>query len=184
VKERAPILRFRRSCAGTQTRGSDGYGMTGRRTLANEAYAEGVALHAGVRTRIRFLPAPPGSGIVFQRLDDAVVIQALWSNVSPEPLNTVLTKDGVTIRLVEHVMAALAGADVDDCRVEVDGPEPPALDGAALAYLDLIDGAGVREHGGRREACVVAKAGFEAAADDGACVRLSAAPQREFQFEI
>lgn len=156
--------------------------MTQRRTLASEAYAEGVALHAGVRTRIRFLPAPPDFGIVFHRLDEPAVIPALWSNVAPEPLNTTLTKDGVTIRLVEHVMAALAGAEIDDCRVDVDGPEPPILDGAASAYLDVLAAAGAQQHGGQVD-CYRVKRGVDAAEDAARCT-LAAADRREFHFEI
>jgi UDP-3-O-[3-hydroxymyristoyl] N-acetylglucosamine deacetylase len=156
--------------------------MTERRTLASEVTAEGVALHAGVRTRIRFVPAPPGSGIVFHRLDDSAIIPARWDHVAPEPLNTTLTKDGVTIRLVEHVMAALASAEIDDCRVDVDGPEPPILDGAALAYLELLDGAGTRNHGGKRDALRV-KSTVEVT-EDGARAKLSSAARSEFAFEI
>jgi UDP-3-O-[3-hydroxymyristoyl] N-acetylglucosamine deacetylase len=156
--------------------------MTERRTLANEITAEGVALHAGVRTRLRFLPAPPGSGIVFHRLDDSAIIPARWDHVSPEPLNTVLTKGGKTIRLVEHVMAALAGAEIDDCRIEVEGPEPPILDGAALAWLELLDRAGPRMHGGKREAIRV-RAAVEASEGE-AHVKLSPAARSEFAFEV
>ena len=156
--------------------------MTKRRTLATETDAEGVALHAGVRTRIRFSPAPPGTGIVFHRVDHAADIPALWNHVSPEPLNTVLEAGGTTIKLVEHVMAALAGAEIDDCRIEVDGPEPPILDGAALAYLDLLGKAGAREHGGVRD-CYHVKAAIEVA-EDGARAKLLPSARREFGFEI
>jgi len=157
--------------------------MTKRRTLAHEVDAEGVALHAGVRTRIGFLPAPPGTGIVFHRVDCAADIPALWNHVSPEPLNTVIEAGGITIKLVEHVMAALAGAEIDDCRIEVDGIEPPILDGAALAYLDLLAKAGVREHGGARQCCLVRRS--VTAADDTARVRLTPCGQhRQFRFEI
>ena len=156
--------------------------MIGRRTLANGIGAEGVALHAGVRTRIRFSPAPPESGIVFRRAGAAADVPALWNHVSPERLNTTLAAGGTTIKLVEHVMAALAGAEIDDCYIEVDGPEPPILDGAAAAYLELLDQAGVREHGGEREAYRVASV-IEVAEDDArAALRPAARP--EFRFEI
>src|SRR5262249_46331013 len=114
--------------------------MKRRRTLAREAHAEGVALHAGVRSRITFYPdTQVGGGIVFVRAGGVQDIQASWENVAPdERLNTCLTFNGETIKLVEHVMAALVGAEIDDCIIHVDGPEPPILDGAALAYLDIL----------------------------------------------
>ncbi len=155
--------------------------MTQRRTLAREAHAEGVALHAGVRSRIWFRPAEFG-GVVFRRAGHTVDIPALWKFITPnERLNTCLTKDGVTIKLVEHVMAALAGAGIDDCLVEVDGPEPPILDGAALAYLEIIDNAGLNESGGTLQHCIV-KCSVEVR-EGNARARLSPG-KRTFHFEI
>jgi UDP-3-O-[3-hydroxymyristoyl] N-acetylglucosamine deacetylase len=158
--------------------------MTGRRTLARKAQAEGVALHAGVRTRITFHPAArPGAGIVFARPDTTAHIPASWENVAAgERLNTCLTRNGETIRLVEHVMAALAGAEIDDCIVEVDGPEPPILDGAALAYLDILDAAGIAEIGGVRRQCIVKQA--VEVGEGEARARLSPGATRTFHFEI
>ena len=155
--------------------------MTGRRTLAREANAEGCALHAGVRSRITFHPAEPNTSIVFRRA--GVDIPALWKHVAPdERLNTCLTKDGTTIKLVEHVMAALAGAEIDDCMVEVDGPEPPILDGAALAFLGVLDGAGIRDNGGTRHHCIVRRA--VEVSEGSARARLSPDVGRAFRFEI
>jgi UDP-3-O-[3-hydroxymyristoyl] N-acetylglucosamine deacetylase len=158
--------------------------MTGRRTLATEVTAEGVALHAGVPARITFHPAVhAGGGIVFVRADGKEDIEAYWENVaSDERLNTCLTKNGETIKLVEHVMAALAGAEIDDCIVEVDGPEPPILDGAALAYLDLFAQAGTAECVGTRRLVRVLQP--VEVTEDGARARLLPASRREFAFEI
>lgn len=157
--------------------------MTARRTLARSAHAEGVALHAGVRSRIAFYPADANTGVLFRRAGSAVDIPALWKYVAPdERLNTCLTKDGATIKLVEHVMAALAGAEIDDCVVEVDGPEPPILDGAALALVDIIDTAGVRDNGGARQLCVVKRT--VEVSEGNARARLSPGETRTFHFEI
>jgi len=122
--------------------------MPTRRTLAREVFAEGVTLHAGVPVRLRLLPADPGTGIKFRRTDiaDAPWIEALWSNVSDARLGTVLgPADGTGVGVVEHLLAALSGAEVDDCLAEVDAPEPPILDGDALSFLRLIDSAGVHD---------------------------------------
>src|SRR5262245_12672063 len=126
--------------------------MAQRRTLIREASVEGIALHAGVLSRIRLRPAKPATGILFRRadLEGSAFIPALWSNVADTRLGTVLRgPDGSTVGVIEHLMAALAGAGIDDCIVDVEGPEPPLLDGDALSFLALIDEAGTTAHGGR-----------------------------------
>ncbi len=127
--------------------------MAGRLTLQREVFAEGVALHAGVPARMKICPAVAGTGIVFRRSDlsGSARIPALWSNVAQTRLGTVLEgADGASVAVVEHLLAALSGAGIDDCTIEADGPELPALDGDALAFLALIDRAGVHEQGGAR----------------------------------
>ena len=110
--------------------------MASRHTLAREVSVQGVTLHSGVPSRLRLLPAAPGTGIVFQRADlnGSAPIPALWSNVAETRLGTVLRgPDGSTVGVVEHLMSALAGAEIDDCMIELEGPEPPILDGDALS---------------------------------------------------
>jgi UDP-3-O-[3-hydroxymyristoyl] N-acetylglucosamine deacetylase len=159
--------------------------MPTRRTLAREVFAEGVTLHAGVPVRLRLLPADPGTGIKFRRTDiaDAPWIEALWSNVSDARLGTVLgPADGTGVGVVEHLLAALSGAEVDDCLAEVDAPEPPILDGDALSFLRLIDSAGVHETEAPREVIRVLR---EVGVSHGdARARLMSAPRAEFAFEI
>jgi UDP-3-O-[3-hydroxymyristoyl] N-acetylglucosamine deacetylase len=126
--------------------------MAARQTLAREVSVQGITLHAGVASLLRMLPAPLGTGIVFLRADlqRSEPIPAVWSNVTETRLGTVLRgPDGASIGVVEHLMAALAGAEIDDCLVEVEGPEPPLLDGDALSYLVLIERGGKTAHGKR-----------------------------------
>lgn len=158
--------------------------MAGRRTLASAVAATGVALHAGVPVTMRMHPAAAGTGIVFRRGDvsGSAPIAALWSNVSETRLGTVLGSGGVTVAVVEHLMAALAGAGIDDCLIDIDGPEPPILDGDALSYLRLIDEAGTREVGGQRQSIRVLRPVTASAGD--ADVKLLPAPAAEFFFEI
>jgi UDP-3-O-[3-hydroxymyristoyl] N-acetylglucosamine deacetylase len=128
--------------------------MAVRRTLAREVSATGVALHAGVAARMKLLPAAAGTGIVFRRSDfeGAAPIPALWSSVSDTRLGTVLKGEtGAIVAVVEHLLAAFAGARIDDCIVEVSGPEMPAMGGDALSFLELIEMAGTREQAGARE---------------------------------
>ena len=159
--------------------------MAARRTLAGEVFAEGVTLHAGVPVHLRLLPAAPGAGIRFRRTDiiGAPPIEALWSNVSDARLGTVLGSSGGTgVGVVEHLLAALSGAEIDDCLVELDAPEPPILDGDALSFLTLIDSAGVREAEGSREIIRLMQA--VEVSSGAARARLLPAARAEFVFEI
>jgi len=77
-------------------------------------------------------------------MDLGVEIPALAANVVDTTLSTNLGADGARVSTVEHVLAALVGMGIDDCRVEVDGPEVPILDGSAAPFVALIREAGVR----------------------------------------
>jgi UDP-3-O-[3-hydroxymyristoyl] N-acetylglucosamine deacetylase len=117
-----------------------------RRTLANPISREGVALHAGNLVHMTLEPAPAGSGVVFRRSDlPGCVIPALYDRVGETRLGTVIADNhGGSVGVIEHLMAAVAGAEIDDLLVTLDGPEPPILGGDALSYLALLDLAGVR----------------------------------------
>jgi UDP-3-O-[3-hydroxymyristoyl] N-acetylglucosamine deacetylase len=158
--------------------------MASRHTLAREVSVQGVTLHAGVPSRLRLLPAVAGTGIEFRRADlkGSAPIPALWSNVAETRLGTVLCgPDGSSIGVVEHLMAALAGAEIDDCIAEIEGPEPPLLDGDALSFLVLIDTAGARAHGERH--AIRLNRAIEVSSPS-ASVKLVPAEAPAFSFEI
>ena len=119
--------------------------MTPRRTIAHEVRATGTALHAGVPVTMILSPAASGSGIVFRRADLNIDIPARYDLVHETRLGTVIGEGSAKVGVVEHLMAAAAGAEIDDLRVSLDGPEPPILDGDALSYLTLLESAGVAE---------------------------------------
>ncbi len=132
--------------------------MSARRTIAREVAAEGIALHAGTQVRMMLAPANPGVGIVFRRTDlDGAEIPARYDAVAETNLGTVLATRRGKVGVVEHLMAAVAGAGIDDLLVILDGPEPPILDGDALSYLELIDKAGIEEQPVPRTAIKVMK---------------------------
>lgn len=114
-----------------------------QRTLARPTEAEGIGFITGKHIRLRFLPAPANTGILFARTDlgpDAVVAARI-DQVTGTARRTTIGRPPVSVTLVEHVMAALRGMQIDNCVVEIDGPEPPGLDGSALAFVQaLIDG--------------------------------------------
>jgi len=124
--------------------------MSERNTIAREVTVTGTALHAGVAVTMLLSPAPSGHGVVFRR--GAAEIPARYDLVGETRLGTVIEKDGVRVGVIEHLMAAIAGAGLDDVNISLDGPEPPILDGDALSYLLLIEQAGLRGQGEKRRA--------------------------------
>jgi UDP-3-O-[3-hydroxymyristoyl] N-acetylglucosamine deacetylase len=132
--------------------------MTPRRTIAHPVTATGTALHAGVPVTMTLSPAASGSGIVFRRADLNKDIPARYDQVSETRLGTVLGTGSAKVGVVEHLMAAAAGLEIDDLLVSLDGPEPPILDGDALSYLDLLDSGGAAEQADARTAIKVLRA--------------------------
>jgi UDP-3-O-[3-hydroxymyristoyl] N-acetylglucosamine deacetylase len=104
------------------------------------------------------LPAAPDAGVVFRRTDAGAEIRASWFNTIESPRCTILSNgEGITIGTVEHLMAALAGAEVDNAIVELDGPEVPIMDGSSSPFLFLIECAGLIEQETARRAIKVLK---------------------------
>jgi UDP-3-O-[3-hydroxymyristoyl] N-acetylglucosamine deacetylase len=129
--------------------------MSRRRTIAAEVSRTGIALHSGTKVRMTLSPASTGAGVVFRRSDLGIDIPARYDAVAETNLGTVIAKGAARIGVVEHLMAAVAGAGVDDLLVTLDGPEPPILDGDALSYLELLDEAGFTDRPGARTAIKV-----------------------------
>ena len=123
-----------------------------QRTLRESVGCIGVGLHTGARVALTLRPAAPGTGLVFVRTDGPhpVEIPARGEFVIDAALATTLGRGGVKIATVEHVLAALAGLGVDNCRVEVDGPEVPIMDGSAEPFVRLVHAAGLREQAAPR----------------------------------
>lgn len=111
-----------------------------QRTLRREASTEGIGFVTGADVKLRFLPAPAGTGIVFQRVDLAnkPCIPSTLDNLVPRSRRTGIAANGASVDLVEHVMAALAGLQVDNCVVQVNAPEMPGFDGSCLPVVDCL----------------------------------------------
>ncbi|HKK05211.1 MAG TPA: UDP-3-O-acyl-N-acetylglucosamine deacetylase [Gammaproteobacteria bacterium] len=118
-----------------------------QRTINNAIRATGIGLHSGERTTITLRPAPPGSGVVFRRIDrdPTRTIPARLCNVSDTNLGTTLAVDGISVATVEHLLSALAGLGIDNIGVDVDGPEIPIMDGSASPFVFLLESAGIHE---------------------------------------
>lgn len=157
--------------------------MSTRTTLAREIRTEGTALHAGVPVSMTLAPAEPGTGIVFCRSDKAGArIPARYDRVTETNLGTVIAAGDVKIGVIEHLMAAVAGAGIDDLLVTLDGPEPPILDGDALSYFALLERAGIKNQPGPRHAIKVQRPVSVAMKD--ATITLSPADAPEYSYEL
>ncbi len=120
------------------------FGFRSQRTLARPATVTGRGLLSGAAVKLRFQPAPPSTGVVFVRADrpSPNQVPARVGFVTNTARRTTLGADGVEVTLVEHVLAALAGLRIDNCYVELDGVEPPGLDGSAGEFVDALLDAG------------------------------------------
>jgi UDP-3-O-[3-hydroxymyristoyl] N-acetylglucosamine deacetylase len=114
-------------------------------TIQRPVETEGIGLHTAVRCRMRFVPAPADTGIVFRRVDlDNFEIEAHVRNVARVSYATSLMRHGVFLSTTEHVLAALYSCGVDNVYVELDALELPILDGSAKPFIDLLAKAGTR----------------------------------------
>jgi UDP-3-O-acyl-N-acetylglucosamine deacetylase len=136
--------------------------------LATSASLEGRGLFTAQPARLLLHPAPPDSGIVFQRTDlpGSPAIPALATHVIPESRRTLVSanpadRGAASVQTVEHLMSALAGLGVTDARLELDGPEVPIADGSARPFVDTIRQAGVVESGVVKRPSVVVTSRIE-----------------------
>jgi UDP-3-O-[3-hydroxymyristoyl] N-acetylglucosamine deacetylase len=122
-----------------------------QRTVAKRVTTTGIGLHSGHPVTLTLAPAPADAGVTFVRMDLGVEIPARNENVLDTTLSTTVGIGRARVSTVEHVMAALHGMGIDNCRVEVDGPEMPILDGSAAPFVSMIKEAGVQaQRMGRR----------------------------------
>ncbi len=118
--------------------------QTYQQTLAAPVSYSGIGLHSGKNVNMCMLPAEVDTGIVFIRTDlpDKPEISAKPANVSSTLKATTLSENGAEVFTVEHLMAALSMMGIDNCRIEMDSPEPPVTDGSSGVFADLILEAG------------------------------------------
>ena len=123
--------------------------MTPQHTLKSSIHCTGIGVHGNRKVRMELRPAPPGSGIVFRRSDQPAgsprTIEAVHENVVDVNLCTAIGNGRVSVRTVEHLMAAFAGCGIDNAVVELDGEEVPVMDGSAAPFVFLIECAGIVE---------------------------------------
>ena len=125
--------------------------MSSQTTIARPVETAGIGLHTAVPSRIRLVPAPPDTGIVFRRVDlDNFEIEAHGRNVARVSYATSLMKKGVLLSTTEHLLAALYACGVDNVYVDIDAIEVPILDGSSQPFVEMLEQAGIRRQRRRR----------------------------------
>jgi len=117
-----------------------------QKTIKKEISFQGIALHTGLKSRIKLVPAKNNKGIMFVRKDKSKknVVKAKWDNVSNTRLSTTISnKYGVTVSTIEHLMSAISALQIDNLKIEISGPEVPILDGSSKIYFEKISEIGV-----------------------------------------
>ncbi len=126
-------------------------------TLKAPFSVEGKGLHTGMKLKAVFKPAAANTGYKFKRVDleGAPEINAVAENVVDTTRGTVIGRDGVVVSTIEHAMAALYAAGIDNVLVEVDGPEVPILDGSAMPFVEGIESVGLEAQNADKDFYVV-----------------------------
>ncbi|MGB5709716.1 MAG: UDP-3-O-acyl-N-acetylglucosamine deacetylase, partial [Waterburya sp.] len=120
-----------------------------RGTLKKEFELSGIGLHLGKHATVKIMPANPGSGRYFVRVDlpDAPKIPARIDAIAQTTLSTELQAGTAKVRTVEHLLASLMAYGVDDARIEIDEEEIPLLDGSDKNWCEAIADVGIVAHG-------------------------------------
>jgi len=128
-----------------------------QRTLARPTEVRGIGFFHGNDVTLRFHPAPADSGILFERTDlpDRPSVPAKIAHVVPSQRRTTIQRGAASVEMIEHVMAALAGTRVDNCRIEIDAPECPGCDGSSQLIVEALEAAGASEQDRPRQALVL-----------------------------
>ncbi len=130
---------------------------THQKTLAKEVQIEGKGLHSGLLTKLKLKPGNDNQGLVFVRTDltPNEEIPALSNFVVKTDRGTTIGKENALVQTTEHLLAAMVGCGVNNCTIEIDGPEVPIMDGSSKAFVEAIQEAGVQDQEALQEVFVV-----------------------------
>ena len=158
--------------------------MLKQKTLKDSFSLSGKGLHTGLNLTVTFNPAPENHGYKIQRtdLEGQPVIEAIAENVVDTTRGTVLCKNGAKVSTVEHGLAALYALGIDNCLIEVDGPEFPILDGSALHYVKEIERVGIEEQNAVKDFYII-KSKIEFRDEEtGSCITVL--PDENFSLNV
>ena len=155
-----------------------------QRTIKEEITISGVGLHTGQNTNLTFKAAPENHGYRFKRIDveGQPTVKVDVDNVIDVSRGTTISANGATVGTIEHTMAALVGLGIDNVLMEIDGPEPPILDGSSKMFIDALKHAGIVEQEQERQYFEL-KTNLEYT-DEEKGIQIIAVPSDEFQVTV
>ncbi len=153
-----------------------------QQTLKGSFTLFGKGLHTGLSITVTFNPAPENTGYKIQRIDleGEPVIDAVAENVVDTQRGTVVAKGDVRVSTIEHGMSALYAMGIDNCLIQVNGPEFPILDGSAIKYVEKIREVGIQEQNAPKDFYVIRKKIEIKDENTGSCITLL--PDDEFSI--
>lgn len=154
-----------------------------QQTLKAPFTLKGKGLHSGIEITATFHPAPANHGVKFRRtdLEGQPVIDALAENVVDTARGTVIGRGNAVVSTIEHAMAALYASGVDNCLIDVDGPEVPILDGSGIRYIEEIEKAGLQEQDHDKDFYIIKEKIQLQDPDTGSCITIY--PDENFSIE-
>ena len=152
-----------------------------QRTLKGSFSLFGKGLHTGLSLTVTFNPAAENTGYKIQRidLDGQPIIDAIAENVVDTRRGTVLAVGDVRVSTVEHGLSALYALGIDNCLIQVNGPEFPILDGSAAMYVEKIHEVGIQEQNAQKDYYII-RHKIEVKDQNGSCITLL--PDDEFSI--
>ncbi len=153
-------------------------------TIKKSVTVSGVGLHTGVDVNMTFLPAPPDHGVKFQRVDleGKPTVDADVDFVVDLSRGTTIEQGDARVNTVEHTMAALVGMQIDNVLIELDGPEPPIVDGSSMPFIKKLKEADVEEQNALRDFCEVTEGIFYR--DQPREVEIAALPLDDYRITV
>lgn len=158
--------------------------MNNQATISRPISLSGKGLHTGKNVTITFIPAPENHGIIFKRVDlpQQPTVKALIENVFDTSRGTSIKENGAEVRTIEHLMAALAGMQIDNLLIEIDAEETPILDGSSRLYVEALHKVERVEQNAEREYYTVQNPTTFAMAENG--VEIKIVPADDFQVFV
>ncbi len=156
--------------------------MSKQKTLKGSFALCGKGLHTGLSLTVTFNPAPENSGYKIQRIDleGQPIIEAIAEKVVDTQRGTVLGKDDIRVSTIEHGMSALYAMGIDNCLIQVNGPEFPILDGSAAMYVEKILEIGIEEQNAPKDYYIIRHKIEVKDEETGSCITIL--PDEEFSI--
>ena len=153
-------------------------------TIKAPITVSGIGLHTGVQATMTFCPAPVGHGYKFQRMDlpDQPIVVADVDNVVDLSRGTTIEQNGARVNTVEHTLAALVGLQIDNVLIQLDGPEPPIMDGSSYQFIQALEDAGLEEQNALRNFYEIPEE--IRFVDNSRAVELAALPLNDYRLTV